>query len=315
MAIAGLFPGQGSQSSGMLAELAASHSVVTEVFQQASDILGRDLWAIAQSASAEELNHTENTQPLMLAAGVACYRVWLGSGGAVPTALAGHSLAEYSALVAAESLDFAAAVKLIAERSRLMQSAVPAGTGAMAAVLGLEDEQVVQACATAAQNDVVAAVNFNSPGQVVIGGDAAAVARAIDAANALGAKKVVPLAMSVPSHCALMRPVAAELADTLSATSFNPAQIPVLHNVDARARQTPDDMRQAVSEQLYQPVRWVQTIRHLQQAYGAELMLEFGPGKVLTGLNRRIERRMQAACIFDNKSLDAALALCAGEAA
>lgn len=310
MAIAGLFPGQGSQSSGMLADLAASYPVVNEVFQQASEILGRDLWVIAQSGTEAELNNTENTQPLMLAAGVACFRVWREQGGEMPSALAGHSLGEYSALVAAGTLGYADAVGLVAERSRLMQNAVPAGTGGMAAILGLDDAQVAEACAQAAQGEVVEAVNFNSPGQVVIGGAAAAVTRAIEIATALGAKKAIPLAMSVPSHCSLMQPVAVELGATLTQTAFNSAEVPVLHNVDAAARQTPDAMRAAVSEQLYQPVRWVDTIKNLQQVHAADIMLEFGPGKVLTGLNRRIERRMKAACIFDNKSLDAALALC-----
>lgn len=310
MAIAGLFPGQGSQSSGMLAELAASHSVVTETFQQTSDILGRDLWAMAQSGTEAELNNTENTQPLMLAAGVACLRVWQEQGGKTVSALAGHSLGEYSALVAAGTLDYSDAVKLVAERSSLMQSAVPAGVGGMAAILGLEDVQVVEACAQAAQGEVVEAVNFNSPGQVVIGGSAAAVERAIAVATDLGAKKAIPLAMSVPSHCSLMQPVAEKLGATLTQTAFNSPGVPVLHNVDAQSRQTPDEMRSAVSEQLYQPVRWVDTIRNLQQHYDIDIMVEFGPGKVLTGLNRRIERRMKAACIFDNKSLDAALALC-----
>ncbi|MGB0845738.1 MAG: ACP S-malonyltransferase [Thiolinea sp.] len=310
MLIAGLFPGQGSQSSGMLAELAASYSVVSDVFQQASDILGRDLWAIARSGTEDELNHTENTQPLMLAAGVACLRVWLQQGGRAPSAFAGHSLGEYSALVAGGVLNFADAMRIVAERSQLMQSAVPAGEGAMAAILGLKDEQVMQACEQAAQGEVVAAVNFNTPGQVVIGGHAAAVERAIAAATELGAKKAVPLAMSVPSHCMLLKPVAEKLSDTLQGTTFSEAVAPVLHNVDGQSRATPAAMRDAVSQQLYQPVRWVDTIRSLQQDHGIEAMLEFGPGKVLTGLNRRIERRMKAACVFDNKSLDAALKLC-----
>ena len=310
MQIAGLFPGQGSQSSGMLAELAASHAQVNEVFQQASDVLGRDLWQLAQAGGEAELNHTENTQPLMLAAGIACLRIWQHQGGKAPAAFAGHSLGEYPALVAAGVLDFSDTMRLVAKRARLMQNAVPAGEGAMAAILGLEDEQVIQACEQAAKDEVVAAVNFNAPGQVVIGGNATAVERATVTANEMGAKKVVPLAMSVPSHCMLLKPVAEELADTIANTVFNQGTVPVLHNIDGQSRSTPDEMRKAVSQQLYQPVRWVDTIRTLQQTNNIDVMLEFGPGKVLTGLNRRIERRMKAACIFDNKTLDAALKLC-----
>lgn len=309
MSIAGLFPGQGSQSPGMLAELAASFPLVTATFQEATDVLGRDLWQIAQQGPEAELNNTENTQPLMLAAGVACLRVWQEQGGAAPAALAGHSLGEYSALVAAGVLSFADAVSLVAKRAQLMQNAVPAGEGAMAAILGLDDEQIVAACAQAAQGDVVEAVNFNSPGQVVIAGSAAAVERAIDAAKQAGAKKAIPLPVSVPSHCALMKPAAEQLMTQLNATDFAPAQVAVLHNVDAKPRDTVEATRDALAQQLYRPVRWVDTIKNLQNEQDATVMIEFGPGKVLTGLNKRIERRMKAAVVFDNASLEAALKL------
>jgi len=310
MTIAGVFPGQGSQSLGMLADLDKQFSQVRETFQVASDVLGRDLWDMAQHGSEASLNSTENTQPLMLAAGVAVWRVWLGEGGCVPVALAGHSLGEYSALVAAGVLDFADAVALVAERARLMQNAVADGAGAMAAILGLEDPQIIEACAQAAQGDVVEAVNFNSPGQVVIAGSTAAVDRAIHTATAMGAKKAIKLSVSVPSHCALMQPAATALAVRLGQTAFTPASVPVLHNVDAAARDSVTEMAQALEQQLYRPVRWVDTVMALKTTYAADAMVEFGPGKVLAGLNRRIDRKMGAVCIHDSATLAEALKLC-----
>ncbi|QTR49208.1 ACP S-malonyltransferase [Candidatus Thiothrix anitrata] len=310
MTIAGVFPGQGSQSLGMLADLDKQFKQVRETFQVASDVLGRDLWDMAQQGPEAALNSTENTQPLMLAAGVAVWRVWLGEGGCVPVALAGHSLGEYSALVAAGVLDFADAVALVAERARLMQNAVADGAGAMAAILGLEDPQIIEACAQAAQGDVVEAVNFNSPGQVVIAGSAAAVDRAIQTATAMGAKKAIKLSVSVPSHCALMQPAATALAVRLGQTAFTPASVPVLHNVDAAARNSVTEMAQALEQQLYRPVRWVDTVMALKTTYAADAMVEFGPGKVLAGLNRRIDRKMGAVCIHDSATLAEALKLC-----
>lgn len=312
MAIAGLFPGQGSQSLGMLAELAASFPMVTQTFEQASQVLGRDLWQLAQGTDESAVNSTETTQPLMLAAGVAVWRVWQAQGGCVPVAVAGHSLGEYSALVAAEVLDFTEAVALVSKRAQLMQAAVPEGTGAMAAILGLADEQVIAACEQAAQGEIVEAVNFNSPEQVVIAGNAVAVERAIEVANQLGAKKTVKLAVSVPSHCSLMKPAAVKLEQSLAQISFNPAKFAVLQNVDGLAREDATGISTALSEQLYRPVRWVASIRNLQTQYAATTMVEFGPGKVLTGLNRRIERRMDAVCISDHASLEAALKFCQG---
>ncbi|OQX14767.1 MAG: [acyl-carrier-protein] S-malonyltransferase [Thiothrix lacustris] len=310
MSIAGIFPGQGSQSLGMLAALSADFVEVCDTFQEASDALGRDLWQLAQAGSEAALNSTENTQPLMLAAGVAVWRVWLKQGGCQPVALAGHSLGEYSALVAAGVLGFADTVTLVAERARLMQSAVTDGEGAMAAILGLEDAQIMAACAQAAQGEVVEAVNFNSPGQVVIAGNAAAIDRAIQVATEMGAKKAIKLSVSVPSHCALMQPAATQLATQLAAATFNPAQISVLHNVDAAVRTTADAMRSALEQQLYRPVLWVNTIQALQNTYGATAAIEFGPGKVLTGLNKRIDRKLSAVCILDSKTLEDALKLC-----
>ena len=310
MTIAGVFPGQGSQSLGMLADLDKQFKQVRETFQAASDVLGRDLWDMAQQGPEAALNSTENTQPLMLAAGVAVWRVWLGEGGCLPVAVAGHSLGEYSALVAAGVLDFADAVALVAERARLMQNAVADGAGAMAAILGLEDAQIIEACAQAAQGDVVEAVNFNSPGQVVIAGSAAAVDRAIQTATAMGAKKAIKLSVSVPSHCALMQPAATALAVRLGQTAFAPATMPVLHNVDAAARTSVTEMAQALEQQLYRPVRWVDTVMALKTTYAVDAIVEFGSGKVLAGLNRRIDRKMGAVCIHDSATLAEALKLC-----
>ena len=310
MTIAGIFPGQGSQSLGMLAELGERFVEVRETFQTASDVLGRNLWQLAQEGPEAALNSTENTQPLMLAAGVAVWRVWLAQGGSQPVAVAGHSLGEYSALVAAGVLDFADAVALVAERARLMQSAVTEGQGAMAAILGLDDPQVIAACEQAAQGEIVEAVNFNSPAQVVIAGDAAAVDRAIAVATAMGAKKAVKLSVSVPSHCALMKPAAEQLAVKLAATAFNSASMPVLHNVDAQARQTGAEMCTALEQQLYRPVRWVDTIMALKTEYQVNAVIEFGtPARTLVGLNRRIDRKMGAVCIHDSATLEEALKL------
>ncbi|WMP17513.1 ACP S-malonyltransferase [Thiothrix lacustris] len=315
MTIAGIFPGQGSQSLGMLSALSADFVEVRDTFQEASEILGRDLWLMSQEGTEAAINSTENTQPLMLAAGVAVWRVWLKQGGCQPVALAGHSLGEYSALVAAGALAFTDAVSLVAERARLMQSAVTDGEGAMAAILGLDDVQIVAACAQAAQGDVVEAVNFNSPGQVVIAGSAAAIDRAIQVATEMGAKKAIKLSVSVPSHCALMKPAAEKLAVRLAATPFSPVQIPVLHNVDAATRDTVDSTRSALEQQLYRPVRWVDTILGLQGQYAATAAVEFGPGKVLVGLNKRIDRKLTSVCILDSKTLEEALKLCEEAAA
>lgn len=310
MTIAGIFPGQGSQSLGMLSELGATFPEIRATFQNASDVLGHDLWQMAQEGPEAALNSTENTQPLMLAAGIAVWNVWLKQGGCQPAAVAGHSLGEYSALVAAGVLDFADAVSLVAERARLMQSSVAEGEGAMAAILGLEDDQIVAACAQAANGEVVEAVNFNSPGQVVIAGSAAAVERAIQVATEMGAKKAVKLSVSVPSHCALMKPAAEKLSARLLSSTFTATNMPVLHNVDAAARSSAADTRTALEQQLYRPVRWGDTILRLQGEYGVTAAIEFGPGKVLTGLNRRIDRKLGAVCVHDNKTLEEALKLC-----
>lgn len=307
-----VFPGQGSQSLGMLGELAQAYPQVRTVFSEASEILGRDLWQLAQAGPAEELNRTENTQPLMLAAGVAVYRVWREAGGADPAFMAGHSLGEYTALVCAESLTLPQAVSLVAQRARFMQEAVPEGQGAMAALLGLKDDQVRDLCADAAQGQVLEAVNYNAPGQVVIAGTAEAVERAVAAAKGAGARRAVKLPVSVPSHCALMKPAAERLAARLAEARVMPPRLPVLHNADVASYDSAEAIRDALARQLYSPVRWVETVQRLE-ADGVGLLLECGPGKVLAGLNKRIARAMQALPVFDPASLEAAIAAAGGE--
>lgn len=306
MAFAFLFPGQGSQSLGMMNGFEA-HPVVRATFDEASAVLGEDLWAMLSADTPDAINQTVNTQPIMLTAGVAVWRAWLALGGATPSAVAGHSLGEYSALVAAEAIQFADAVRLVRVRARAMQNAVPAGTGAMAAVLGLDDAEIVAACAEAALDDVVEAVNFNSPGQVVIAGSQAAVARAIEACKARGAKRAMPLPVSVPSHCALMKPAAEVLSAALSDIEVVAPRIPVLHNADVASYADPAEIRQALARQLYRPVRWTETIRHLV-ADGVDAMAECGPGKVLAGLNKRIDSSIRSSALTDGQALNDALA-------
>ena len=309
MSLAFVFPGQGSQSVGMLGALAEHHPVVERTFAEASEVLGYDLWAICRDGPAEALNETVRTQPAMLAAGVATYRVWRDQGGVIPKMMAGHSLGEFSALVAAGCLDFKDAVSLVRFRAEAMQAAVPQGAGAMAAILGLEDSDVEAACAEAAQGGIVEAVNFNSPGQVVIAGDAAAVARAIDAATALGAKRAVLLPISVPAHSSLMRPAAERLGERLAGmTVLKPDGIAV-YGVDVRVHSRAEEIREGVVKQLRTPVYWAATVRTMIAA-GATVIVECGPGKVLTSLNRRIDknRDLKMIALEDPKSMDDALA-------
>ncbi|NBC14966.1 MAG: ACP S-malonyltransferase [Gammaproteobacteria bacterium] len=304
--LAMLFPGQGSQSVGMLADLAAAQPEVQATFAEASEVLGRDLWSIAAEGPAEALDRTENTQPAMLAAGVAVWRCWQARGGPVPAAMAGHSLGEYSALVCAGALDFTDAVGLVAERARLMQAAVPAGTGAMAAILGLDDDQVRAVCAEQAGGEVLEPVNFNAPGQVVIAGHKAAVERGAAAAKTAGAKRAVVLAVSVPSHCALMQAAAAELAERLAATPLRAPAVPVLHNASAAPAADVETLRQLLAQQIHSPVRWVETVRALA-ALGITTAVEAGPGKVLTGLGKRIDKTLTTLPVLDPAGLDQAL--------
>ena len=301
-----VFPGQGSQSVGMLSVLADSHGIIRDTFDEASEELSVDLWNLTQKGPESDLNKTENTQPAMLAAGIAVYRLWLHQGGPQPTAMAGHSLGEYSALTAAGALSFADAVKLVAARGRFMQQAVPAGIGAMAAILGLEDEQVIMVCEAAAAGQVAQAVNFNSPGQVVIAGDRAAIERAVKLATEAGAKRALMLSVSVPSHCELMKPAAAQLESLLGELTVQMPSIEVIHNVDVSVSITPDDIRQKLVQQLYQPVRWVETVQAMA-SQGISSVVEAGPGKVLTGLNKRIDRKINSLPVTDPAGLEKAL--------
>lgn len=284
--LAFVFPGQGSQSLGMLAELGAQYPVIIDTFKEASAALGYDLWALTQEGPVELLNQTDKTQPAILAASIALWRLWLAEGGARPAYVAGHSLGEYSALVAAGSLSLGDAVKLVERRGQLMQEAVPAGQGAMAAILGLDDADVIAACAESAQGDVVSAVNFNSPGQVVIAGSKAAVERAMDACRARGAKRALPLPVSVPSHCELMRPAAERFAESIAAIDWQAPQTPLVQNVSAAVAADLETLKRDLLEQLYKPVRWVESVQCLA-ANGATELVECGPGKVLAGLNKR----------------------------
>ena len=283
--IAFVFPGQGSQALGMLAEHAEAQPLIQQTFAEASEALGYDLWSVTQGDETK-LNQTDTTQPAILTASIALWRLWQAQGGAKPAQVAGHSLGEYSALVAAEALPFAQAVRLVQRRGQLMQQAVPAGQGGMAAILGLEDADVRAACEEAAQGDVIAPVNFNAPGQVVIAGSAEAVARAVEACKARGAKRAMPLPVSVPSHCALMRPAAEQFAADLAAADWSAPAIPLVQNVSAQVAGNLESLRADLIAQLYSPVRWVESVQALHAA-GAEHLVECGPGKVLGGLNKR----------------------------
>ncbi|NLS53941.1 ACP S-malonyltransferase [Hafnia alvei] len=302
-----VFPGQGSQTVGMLADLAAQFPIVEQTFAEASDALGYDLWKLVQEGPAEELNKTWQTQPALLAASVAIYRVWQQENGAQPAMMAGHSLGEYSALVCAGVLDFKQAIRLVELRGKLMQEAVPAGTGAMSAIIGLDNDAIAKACEESAQGEVVSPVNFNSPGQVVIAGNKDAVERAGAACKAAGAKRALPLPVSVPSHCALMKPAADKLAIALQGIAFNAPKFPVVNNVDVKTETSPDAIRDALVRQLYSPVRWSESVEFMA-GEGVEHLLEVGPGKVLTGLTKRIVDTMTAAAINDAASVSAALA-------
>ncbi|EIN6341036.1 ACP S-malonyltransferase [Vibrio parahaemolyticus] len=300
-----VFPGQGSQAVGMLADLGEQYDVVKQTFAEASDALDYDLWALVQNGPAEDLNQTFRTQPALLASSVAIWRVWQELGLEQPANLAGHSLGEYSALVCAGVIDFKEAIKLVELRGKLMQEAVPAGTGAMYAIIGLDDDAIAKACEEAAQGDVVSPVNFNSPGQVVIAGSKDAVERAGALCKEAGAKRALPLPVSVPSHCALMKPAADKLAVALESIEFNTPQLPVINNVDVAAETDPAKIKDALVRQLYSPVRWTESVQ-LMSEQGVENLLELGPGKVLTGLTKRIVKTLSAAAVNDVASLEAA---------
>lgn len=301
-----VFPGQGSQSVGMMSDLYESHAIVKETFTEASDALGFDLWSMIKDGPAEQLNQTHNTQPAMLASGIAVWRTLQQAVIPAPAKLAGHSLGEYSALVAAGAIEFGDAIKLVAERGRLMQEAVPEGEGGMAAILGLEDAQVISICSEAAAGQVVEAVNFNSPGQVVIAGNKAAVERAMSLAKDTGAKRALPLPVSAPSHCALMKPAAEKLSASLAEISIAAPEFTVIHNVTVSVAQTAEEISSLLAQQLYSPVRWAETIQSFSNE-GIQLVVEAGPGKVLTGLCKRIDKSVTGLAVFDNASLESVL--------
>ena len=302
--LAFVFPGQGSQSTGMLNDLAASYSEVKQTFERASDSLGKDLWALVSEESLiNDLNQTHNPQPVMRATGIAVWNVWTKNSAIRPTWAAGHSLGEYSALVCSGALNFEDAIKLVALRGELMQQAIPEGVGAMAAILGLEDHEVVKVCTDAAQNEIVSAVNFNSQGQVVIAGHNAAVERAMNLAKEAGAKRAVLLPVSVPSHCELMLPAAEKLAQALEEIAINPPDTTLIHNVDVLSHRSPELIRHALKEQLYKPVRWVDSIKFMSDQ-GVTQFVECGAGKVLIGLNKRIAKDAQHFALYDTKTMN-----------
>ena len=296
-----LFPGQGSQSVGMMNGFGES-AIIRDTFTEASDVLGLDFWSIAAEPN-EAINETTNTQPIMLIAGVATWRAWQACTDKLPSVLAGHSLGEYTALVASGALSFADALPLVRYRAEVMQSAVPAGVGAMAAILGLDDAVVREVCAEAAQNEVLEAVNFNSPGQVVIAGNKAAVERGMELAKAKGAKRALPLPVSVPSHCALMKPAAVKLAEYLKNVTVNVPKISVIQNADVAAYQDAEKIKDALVRQLYSPVRWVETVQAIH-AQGITQAAECGPGKVLAGLTKRIVAELSCVALTNNETLN-----------
>jgi len=306
LTLAMVFPGQGSQSVAMQADLAAEFPEVGATYAEASEQLGYDLWQLVQEGPKEKLDETVVTQPAMMSAGVAAWRVWQKSGGAQPALVAGHSLGEYTALVCAGAIEFAGAVNLVQRRAELMQQAVPAGEGAMAAILGLDNETVLSVCRDAEEGQVVQAVNFNSPGQVVIAGARPAVERAAELAKNAGARRALLLSVSVPAHCELMQPAAEELAAALAAAELAVPSVPVIGNTDAVIYESVEQIRDGLRRQLFNPVRWAETIE-LMIASGATKIIECGPGKVLAGLTRRIDKSVSSACIDSPAALESAL--------
>lgn len=304
--LAFVFPGQGSQKIGMLSELAAANPIVESTFAEASQALGYDLWTMIQQGEQEDINLTERTQPMLLTSSVAIWRLWNDKAGPMPAQMAGHSLGEWSALVCAGAVDFVDAVKIVRARGAYMQEAVPVGVGAMAAILGLDDQIIIDACESARDGEVVDAVNYNAPGQVVIAGSAAAVDRAIDICKQAGAKRAMALPVSAPFHTSLMKPAADRLAELVEGTRFNAPQIPVIHNVNGMTETDPASIQALMLEQIYKPVMWVDCINGLKKG-GANLFIECGPGRVLNGLTKRIDRDLTSFSTDDVASLDNAL--------
>jgi len=304
MPISIVFPGQGSQAIGMSSDLASEFSLVKELYLEASDVLGTDMWAMTQEGPIESLSQTENTQPALLIAGVAAWRVWQELGGAQPVMMAGHSLGEYTALVAAGALSFSDGVALVRDRGKYMQEAVPAGQGGMAAIIGLEDQQVIDVCTEVANGDVLQAVNFNAPGQVVIAGSAAAIERAAPAMKAAGAKRALPLPVSIPAHSKLMSPASERLAERLAGINVTLPEIPVLHNCNVSVAGSAEDVKANLVSQLDSPVRWVESVVAMHQQ-GVDSFVESGPGKVLGGMIKRIVKGVDVACIDKPDALKA----------
>jgi [acyl-carrier-protein] S-malonyltransferase len=306
MSLAFVFPGQGSQSLAMLTELASQFPQVEEVFAEASSVLDYDLWKLVTDGPVEELNQTDRTQPAMLAAGIAVWRCWQSQTDIKPDYFAGHSLGEYTALVAAGSLDFQDAIRLVEQRGQFMQQAVPAGEGAMAAILGLDDDVVIDLCNEASAKGVVEAVNFNSPGQVVIAGEAETINQAIELAKEKGAKRALLLPVSVPSHCALMIPAAEKLSQVLADIDIQAPQTSVIHNASVTSTSNTSEIKELLTQQLHNPVRWVETVQWLAKQ-GVTEIVECGPGKVLAGLTKRIDKTLTALPVFDSNTLEKAI--------
>jgi len=304
--LAFVFPGQGSQKIGMLSDLAEANSTVEETFQEASDVLGYDCWQMVQQGEQEDINLTERTQPILLTASVAIWRLWQEQGGPAPIAMAGHSLGEWSALVCSGAVEFADAVGIVRARGAFMQEAVPVGVGAMAAIMGMDDQVVIDACREAGNGQIVDAVNFNAPGQVVIAGDAEAVRRAANICKKAGAKRAVELPVSAPFHTSLMRPAADNLAELVAQTTFKPPQVTIVHNVHAQAEDNIEAIKSLMLEQIYKPVLWVDCVNSLATR-GAEILVECGPGRVLNGLSKRINRELTSLSTDDVASLENAL--------
>ena len=298
-----IFPGQGSQAIGMMGQLAQEHSLVKDLFVEASDVLGVDLWAMSQEGPIEALSQTENTQPALLTAGVAAWKVWQELGGQTPDIMAGHSLGEYTALVCAGALSFTDGVALVRDRGRYMQEAVPAGEGAMAAIIGLDDQQVIDVCAATAQGDVLQAVNFNAPGQVVIAGSAAAIERATVTMKEAGAKRALPLPVSIPAHSQLMTPASERLAERIADIDIKLPSIPVIHNCNVEVASSAEQVAANLVTQLDSPVRWVESVNAMH-AQGIERFIESGPGKVLGGMVKRIVKGVEVACIDKPDAFD-----------
>ena len=304
--LAFVFPGQGSQKIGMLADLAQAYSQVIETFNEASDVLGYDMWQLVQNGSPDDINLTERTQPILLASSVAIWRIWRAKQGTEPSLMAGHSLGEWSALVCSEVVGFADALNIVRARGQYMQQAVPVGEGAMAAIIGLEDQSIIDACKVASEKGVVDAVNFNAPGQVVIAGASSAVDLAIDLCKQAGAKRALPLPVSAPFHTSLMQPAAEALSELVNATLFEQPTIPIVHNVHAQTENQADSIKALMLKQIYKPVRWVDCVKSLK-SNGVTTVIECGPGKVLSGLNKRIDSELLSLATDNHESFDATL--------